>query len=230
MKPELITDILDLHHHDWRTDDELAAAKAAGMKALLHKATQGKDWRDPKFASAMAAAQDLGLLRGAYHFASNSADGAVQADWFMERVALAVGTVANDVLLALDWENNPDTTSGVMSVENARRFVERVHTVTGRWPLVYSFTHFLKGKLPGRDDVLGQCPLWQSQFGERPKAPASPTWREIALWQYTNGADGPRDKTLYPRRTGGFAKTGQDRSAFFGTADELAAWWASAGR
>jgi hypothetical protein len=52
----------------------------------------------------------------------------------------------------------------------------------------------------------------------------------IALWQYTNGADGPRDKTLYPRRTGGFAKTGQDRSAFFGTADELAAWWASAGR
>jgi hypothetical protein len=145
LSPEVLRHVRRIEITARRLVDELAAAKAAGMKALLHKATQGKDWRDPKFASAMAAAQDLGLLRGAYHFASNSADGAVQADWFMERVALAVGTVANDVLLALDWENNPDTTSGVMSVENARRFVERVHTVTGRWPLVYSFTHFLNG-------------------------------------------------------------------------------------
>ena len=228
--PKPITDIVDLHHHDYKGDAELAAAHMAGMRALIHKATQGKDWKDPRFKAAMEHAQALGLLRGAYHFASNSASGVVQADWFLERVALAVGTVADDVLLVLDWENNPDTESGVMSVENARLFVQRVHGVTGRWPLLYSFTHFLKGTLPGRDDVLANCPLWQSQFGERPSRPASATWSKIDLWQYTNGADGPHDKVTFPRRTGGFAKTGQDRSAFFGTADELAAWWASAGR
>lgn len=224
----LVTGIVDLHHHDGSYD--LLAARERGMVAMIHKATQGKDWRDPKFEDAMRLAAEASLLRGAYHFASNSSDGAVQADWFLDRVASVVGTVADDVLLALDWENNPDTESGVMSVENARRFVTRVREVTGRWPLLYSFTYFLRGKLPGRDDVLANCPLWQSQFGERPKAPASPTWREVALWQYTNGADGPRDQQRYPRKTPGFAREAQDRSAFRGNVEQLRAWWANAGR
>lgn len=224
----LVTGIIDLHHHDGSYD--LNAARERGMVALIHKATQGKDWRDPKFSAAMGLAAQARLLRGAYHFGSNSEEGEVQADFFLDRVASVVGDDAADALLVLDWENNPDATNGTMSADNARRFVKRVHEVTGRWPVLYSFTHFLKTHLPGRDEVLANCPLWQSQFGEPPSKPASPTWQAIDLWQYTNGADGPRDQQRYPRKTPGFAREAQDRSAFRGTVEQLTAWWANAGR
>ena len=61
--------------------------------------------------------------------------------------------------------------------------------------------------------------------------PVSIAWARIALWQYTNGHDGPADQTTYTRRTAGCELDPcQDRSAFDGTEAELAAWWTTAGR
>lgn len=224
MTATIETRIVDTHHHD---AFDLTRALPAGLQAVFLKATEGRDWKDPLFAQRFADAKNAGVLVGAYHFASGSAPGATQADFFIARVREVAGCAMGDVLLVLDWEKN-DGKAGDMSVANAEQFVTRVRDVTGRWPVLYSFTSYLQSKLPGRSAVLARCPLWQAQYGERPSAPASPTWDRIALWQYTNGGAGPRDTARFPRSFPGFG--GCDRSAFDGDASALRAWWQSAGR
>lgn len=219
-----ITGIVDLHNADGRRD--LGVAARGGIVALIHKATEGRDFIDRGVVRAMADASAAELLRGLYHY-GNGTDPVTQADHF-----LRVAEPHPDALLVLDCEDNKRSAFGTMTTHGAATFARRVFEVRGRWPVFYSFTSFIRG-LRFDDDsrtVLSRCPLWQAQYGERPRAPASSVWSRIDLWQYTNGADGPRDTSMYPRTVPGFARAAQDRSAWFGTVDELRAWWASCGR
>ena len=222
----ITTGIVDIHHDDGAFD--LAAAQRAGLVALIHKASQGKDWHDPGFDAAMDAAHAAGLLVGAYHFGSDSSPGEVQADFFLR----TVGHDITSALLALDLEHNPDTVGGTMSTTNAALFVRRVHDATNRWPVLYAGLSDLRARIkaaaPDVVAVLANCPLWLAAYGPDPRALAAPApWASWTLHQYTNGADGPTDATTFPRRTPGFARQIQDRSCFRGTADELRAWWAT---
>lgn len=225
--PKPFTGIVDLHHGD--TTVNVRELVKGGVRAVIHKATEGQDFRDKSFARQVERFRAEGVLIGAYHFANGNGDGADQA----EHLLRTVGADVDRTLLALDWEANPTSRYGDMSLDNARRFVERIHWRTGRWPLLYSFTSYLNEHLGLRtvDPVLANCPLWQAQFGERPTRTYA-TWpRGFSLWQYTNGHDGPADQTTYTRRTAGCELDPcQDRSTFDGTEAELAAWWASAGR
>lgn len=220
--------VLDGNHGDWARlhggyGPGLAKAKAAGIAGVICKATQGQDWRDGTFARIVTAARGAGLVVGAYHFASGSSDGAQQADHFLSTVApLFTG---GSIVLALDWEGNPDRTNGDMTPENARRFVQRIHDRTGVWPLLYSGTSYLGSHL-GRAPcpILGQCPLWAAQYGEEPgDSRVQDSWHDWTLWQYTNGGSGPRDQRRYPRKTPGIG--GCDRSVFDGDETALCAWW-----
>lgn len=229
MTPVLTTGIVDLHHSDGSYD--LHEARKAGLVALIHKATQGKDWRDPRFPVALCHAAEARLLRGAYHFGSNSSDGAQQADWFLETVQPYLW---EPFLLALDWEGNPDREGGDMTLDGALAFVERVRLVTGRWPVLYSGLSFLRRQLARADQsakaLLAQCPLWLAAYGPDPMTLRAPgEWPSWSLQQYTNGSDGPRDQATYPRKTPGFARAAQDRSVFRGTPHELVVWWGTAG-
>ena len=57
--------IMDISHNN---TIDLAAAKDAGIVAVIHKATEGATFQDPLYASRRAQAKQLGLLWGAYHF------------------------------------------------------------------------------------------------------------------------------------------------------------------
>lgn len=220
------TGVVDLHHHDGTFD--LVAARAAGLVALVHKATEGKDFRDKGFVGAVDAARAAGLEVGAYHFASASAPGQAQADFFLA----TVGTRA--ALLALDFERNPGS-AGTMKLTEAAAFVRRVHERTGRWPLFYAGLSHLSGEVARASaDVLAtlaHCPLWLAAYGPNPLRLVPPRpWERWSLQQYTNGAAGPADRDRFPRSTPGFTRAAQDRSVFRGTPDELRAWWQTCGR
>lgn len=224
--PVLCTGIVDLHHSDGAYD--LAAARAGGVVALIHKATEGKDFRDKGFVAAMDAAKIAGVCRGAYHFASASAPGEVQADFFLD----VVGDRAE--LLVLDFETNPGS-AGTMDLANALRFVTRVREVTGRWPVFYGYLSMLRNvctkATPEQRAVLARCPLWLAAYGPDPltvRVPAA--WERWDLMQYTNGSDGPADRARYPRSVPGFARAAQDRSVFRGTEDDLLVFWKLCGR
>ena len=231
LPPALCTGILDVHHADGHVDVD--AMTAGGIVALIHKATQGRDWSDPAFVETVRRAAAHGMLVGAYHFGSNSSDGATQAEWHLSVVARLGDELARSCVLALDLEHNPDTRNGDMSTTNAAMFVDHVRTRTGRWPLLYAGASDLRARIAKADGGtkarLGACPLWLAQYGEPPRPDSIPSvWPSWSLWQYSDVGYGPRDRVTYPRDTPGVRVA--DRSVFRGTEQELRAWWSTCGR
>lgn len=218
-KPPRWCGILDGNHGDVAHIRDLGAIRAAGIGAWIAKATEGLTYDDPAFAAFVVRGRAAGLLMGAYHFLRGAHPGEVEADEFL-RDTRALRAVA-PMLLALDWEANDAPAA------NARAFVQRVHDVTGRWPVVYTGVPFARSKLGNvADPVLGQCPLWYAAYGVDPYRPAiHPTWpRGYAMMQYTNGGDGPADVVNFPRKTPGIG--GCDRSCFAGDEAAFRRWWA----
>lgn len=219
------TGILDVAHWELDSigahgiDNALRLAREAGITAVFAKATQGKDYIDPSWKVFAPAIRNAGLLLGAYHFASNTAPGDQEADWFLK----AVGTVVDvaTVRLCLDFEPNPKP-SATMTLSQARAWIQRTQGVTERLPTIYGDSSFM-GQVHDPADKLGGYPLWIAAYGNPP--PRIPkAWAAWTFWQYTDGPNGPRDQVAWPRVTPGFgAKV--DRSAFNGTAEQLAAMW-----
>jgi lysozyme len=198
--------VIDLSHHNGQVN--MSAAANGGVHAVIHKATQGWKYFDPKYQANRNAAMSEGLLWGAYHFGAG-ADGVAQADFFLSRVQPDSTT-----LLVLDFEAN--TADSSMDLIEAQAFVTHLQQVTGRWPGLYAGQYLkeLLGSAP--DPVLSNCWLWLAQYG--PTAVLPPGWNSWTLWQYTDGAAGPE-----PHEIPGFGHC--DRDLFNGTAADLRTFW-----
>lgn len=203
----MINSIIDIYHQN---TIDLPAAKAGGIVAVIHKATEGTSFRDKKYHSRRAEAKSLGLLWGAYHFSSGAAI-TDQVENFLK-----YAQPEDDELIALDWEpsNGPD-----MSLSQTRHFVQMIKSETGRWPVLYG-GHLLRQSVGHTtDEILKNCPLWYARYTEHPIGIPIETWPTFTLWQYTDANSGNP-----PHDTPG-APSGVDRNIFRGTADELAALW-----
>jgi lysozyme len=177
--------VVDISHHNGKVDFRRVAK--AGIVGIIHKATQGLKFVDPLYYGNREKALAAGLLWGAYHFGT-AADSIKQADHFLCTVQPEPET-----LLVLDYEPNGKST---MTLAQARQFVIRVNTVTGRYPGLYSGS-LIKEKLAKKriDPILSQCFLWIAQYGPAPtKIP--PTWSTWTLWQYTDGWLGPEPHSV----------------------------------
>lgn len=200
------------------------AVEHTGVVGVIAKATQGKDFCDPSFAAWMRVAADLGLLRGGYHFASNTEPGELQAAWFLAHVREA-GCDDASTLHALDDERNPRPEL-TETLAQAEAFVQAIRNATGRWPLWYGDASFHK-RLTNAASPLVHCPEWVAAFGgslAHGGPPASPAHRAAgktwAMWQFTDGkycaSDLPMDSTPFHRC---------DRSVVRMSADALRAAW-----
>jgi len=199
--------VVDISHHNANPD--LQQAAGAGIVGVIHKATQGITTVDKKYKQNRQKAIEAGLLWGAYHFGT-SANAADQADHFLDIVEPDEQT-----LLVLDDEPNGDLT---MTLSQARAFVSRVNSITGRFPGLYSGL-LIKQKLGNKpvDPVFSQCFLWIAQYGPAPTTipPTLPTW---TLWQYTDGVQGPQ-----PHSVPGIGPCDRDR--FNGSRNALRRLW-----
>jgi lysozyme len=198
--------IVDISHHNVNPNFKKAAA--AGVVGVIHKATQGTNFKDPTYVTNRKKAQDAGLLWGAYHFGVG-ADGSDQADFFLNFV-----NPGTDTLLVLDFEAN--TTGSSMTLVEAREFITHVNAVVGRFPGIYS-GNFIKELLgSNQDPVLAQCFFWLAQYGPVPVVPHN--WLSFTLWQYTDGAVGPQ-----PHTVDGIGRC--DRDKFNGDLNSLKKLW-----
>lgn len=125
--------IIDLSR--WNQSVDFKLAREDGIVGVIHKATQGKNYIDPEYARRRKTAEEEGLIWGAYHFGTGE-DGKDQADHFLETVG-----DSSKVLLALDIEENSGNN---ITPKQAEDFVNKVHEVTGRLPLIYGSPYFLK--------------------------------------------------------------------------------------
>lgn len=176
--------------------------RAAGIRGVIHKATQGKAFVDGKFAGRREwAGETTDLLWGAYHFGTGDPVGA-QIDHF-----LSIARPDGKTLLALDYEPNPG--GKTMSLTQAKQFLTLVHEQTGQRPVLYS-GHLLKEVLKGKaDPFLSKHRLWLAQYG--PKAKLPPGFAKYFLWQYTGDGIGPS-----PHDVDGIIDRGVDLNVFGG--------------
>lgn len=199
--------VVDLYHRSIVTD--FAAARAAGVRGIIHKATTGTSGRDELYDDRRAAAQEAGLLWGAYHWGTARSPA--------EQVENFLGWARPDdhTLVALDYEPSPNNQ---MTLDGAREFLERVQDKLGRRAVLYS-GHLIKEQLGSRvDPFFGAHRLWLAQYSGR--AVVQPSWTTYWLWQYS---DGPAQVPGIPGDGAGHV----DRSHYAGSAEQLAAEWAS---
>ena len=208
--------VFDISHSNPSPD--FAKAKAAGMQAVFHKATQsaGKTaFTDKTYAPRRKEATAAGLLWGTYHFGTGDADGAAQADFF-----LSVAQPDGSTPLVLDFETNTLKGETTMSLAQAKEFVNRIHEKTGKYPGLYGGSWLKEQVRAGADPVLSNCWLWLSEYGPRTVLPNG--WDRYTFWQYTDGNLGPGALPI-----DGIGHC--DRDLFNGTAEELDAFWKANG-
>jgi lysozyme len=199
--------VLDISHHNEVTS--WAEVKAAGIVGIIHKATEGTSYIDDQYESARADALGVGLLWGAYHFATAS-DPEAQAANFLDVVG-----IDDDTLYCLDWE---DYEGNTMNTEQARKFMELVDNATGANRCVIYGGNRIKEALGSQEDeFFGAHRLWLCQYGSSPVV--QPSWDDYWLWQYSDGEVGPQ-----PRGCPGVSGY-VDTNSWPGTDEELAAQW-----
>ena len=208
--------VIDLSHNNGTlTAADFEKAKAAGIRAVFHKATQGNHFADPMFVPHLTAARSAGLLIGAYHF-GNAADAAAQYAFFEATVrASGLGPMP----LVLDYESN-STPQTSMSLQQAKAFLQQAQAKVGKPIGLYSGFTVKDALGPKVDAQLAASWLWLPAYGRNPVAQAS--WARWTFWQYSDGNVGPE-----PRRIPGF-QIPIDRSVFNGSEAELNAFWQEA--
>lgn len=215
LNSEINNSLIDISHHNEAINFE--ELKSDGIVGFIHKSTQGEFFVDSKFLERAEQGLSLSLLVGAYHF---GVDGNVekQVDSFIGVLELLLSKSSSfSILPCLDWEPNPNTKEGTMSLTQAIDFVECFHRRTGVYPTIYGGYWMIEQLRNKQVPSFSQCPLWQGYY-KIPINIATSIWDSWTLWQYTDGKNGP-----LPHSVAGIGPV--DRNVFNGTLQELMAFW-----
>lgn len=177
--------IVDLSHYNGTTDFD--KMWAAGIRGVIHKASESNSYTDDKYAARRKEAKRVGMLWGAYHFGRGST-----VDSQIKRFLEAAQPDENTGLF-LDWE------AASMSTAQAKDFMMKVDEKMGRRTGLYSYVPFFKEHLNGViDSWWGQRPIWVAAY---PSSIKEPTGLPLCLgehywlWQYSDGQAGPQPHT-----------------------------------
>jgi lysozyme len=187
------------------------AVKASGHEFAFIKASEGLTRRDPLYRQHRNAAEQAGLMVGAYHFFRAGQNPVEQARHFVNTIGVVNGP--QDLPPVLDWE----TTEGkpdASDVLNGVAFLNELKRLTGRTPIIYTGPYFFQAL--GAYAVnygLEQYPLWIAHYGTKcPLVPAPfKTW---AFHQYSDKGHVPGVGTDHD---------GEDADLFNGTLEQLKA-------
>ncbi|MEU2989615.1 lysozyme [Streptomyces griseoincarnatus] len=180
---------IDVSH--WQGSINWTSVRNAGIQFAWIKATEGTTYKDDRFNSNYVAADNAGVIRGAYHFAlPNASSGATQAAYF----AGNGGAWSRDNLTlpgVLDIEHNP---YGAMcyglSTTQMRTWINDFYTAyrsrTGRDVVIYTTASWWNTCTGSWTGMSSKSPLWVAHWtsASAPTIPAGfPTW---TVWQYTS--------------------------------------------
>jgi lysozyme len=140
------------------------------------KATEGIGNTDPQFARNWKKSRVNGMIRGAYHFFIASKDGKMQAQNFIDQVALMPG----DLPPVLDVEQLNGTTITALRAEVKKWLVvaEDYYHVK---PIIYTNVDFYNRCL-GPD--FDEYPLWVAHYYEPDQPRIQRGW---VFWQHSDG-------------------------------------------
>lgn len=153
--------------------------KDSRVGAIIHKASDGLR-KDSKYYEREKEAKDNNLLWGSYHLGNNS-DAIIQADFYLATIK----DYKND-LIALDLEE-PNSKS-LMNIEHGIVFINRIHDVTGRYPVVYANNKVVIAiaKKYGNKSVYSKCKLWYARFKDVIADFPNGTWDKYDIRQFAS--------------------------------------------
>lgn len=175
---------IDVSHHNGSID--WAKVKASGIDFAFVKASQGKSFIDPMFFKNFSAAQNAGLLVGAYHFFDPLIDPVAQANRFLDLLK----PFSRPFMVALDLEwakgggaTEPwDALTAQQRNEKVNACLDAIQEPLRTKPFVYTCAPFHNEYLISL--ALGYYPLWLARYAKT--LPAG--WSNSHIWQY--GEDG----------------------------------------
>nr|WP_243769855.1 lysozyme [Amycolatopsis acidicola] len=190
------------------------AAWGNGGRFVYVKATEGTGYTNPSFGQQYDGAYDVGMVRGAYHFARfDVSSGAAQADYFL---AHGGGWSDDGRTLpgAIDAEYNPygDACYGMTPQAISQWLADFSNTYrarTGRLPAIYTSTSWWT-KCTGNNAGFGANPLWLARYNtEIGVLPAG--WKRQTIWQYADSGALPGDQNLFAGTQSGVLAFATDR-------------------
>jgi len=220
--------VIDISYMTVVRDFTLARNKSH-IHGIIHKATEGGDWRDPAYAQRRKQAEAAGLLWGAYHFGTHQYSGKDQAKMF-----LSTARPGPETLMALDLELNELNPANSMHLRQAEEFVQTIFTLTGRFPLLYTSAAWASSRPMGRSErslggpitsrsILSNCPLWLGDYRPQPEVPSAWKGKGWHLWQYAGDSEAGGPRSSRTRAVAGIERC--DRNLFRGDAAELRRFW-----
>ncbi|CEA08640.1 Lysozyme M1 precursor [Arthrobacter saudimassiliensis] len=173
-----------------------------GARFAYVKATEGEYYRNIYFAKQYKGATDVGMIRGAYHFANPAtSSGGSQADFF---VSNGGGWSADGKTLPplLDIEYNPYegnicyNLSPTQMVNWIRDFSNTIKARTGRLPMIYTTTDWWR-TCTGDTDAFSDHPLHIAAYNTSGPGSLPAGWTAYDVWQYSSTGPYPGDSNLW---------------------------------
>jgi GH25 family lysozyme M1 (1,4-beta-N-acetylmuramidase) len=174
----------------YQGDVDWPALWAAGTKWAYTKATEGTSYTNPYFTKQYDGPYGVGMIRGAYHFATpDSSGGAAQADYFVDHGG---GWSKDGKTLpgVLDIEWNPYGSDCYGKSKSAmvtwiRDFLNRYKSRTGRNAVIYTATSWWSECTGGYSGFGKTNPLWIARYAST-AGTLPPGWSYYTMWQYTS--------------------------------------------
>ncbi|MHC3472372.1 lysozyme [Streptomyces sp. 7R007] len=173
---------------------------SSGVKWAYTKATEGTYYTNPYFAQQYNGSYNVGMIRGAYHFATpDTTSGATQANYFVDHGG---GWSADGKTLpgVLDIEWNPygaecygKSASGMVGW--IADFLNTYKSRTGRDAVIYTATSWWTDCTGNYGGFASANPLWIARYASTVGTlPAG--WSYYTMWQYTSSGPtvGDHDK------------------------------------
>ncbi|MCC3276855.1 lysozyme M1 [Arthrobacter sp. zg-Y20] len=194
---------LDVSSHQENVD--WAAAWNQGARFAYVKATEGTSYTNPYFGQQYNGSANVGMYRGAYHFAlpNLQESGAAQANYFLDHGgnwASNTGTLPP----LLDIEYNPYASMGNtcynlsagQMVSWIASFSDAVYARTGTFPLIYTTTDWWR-TCTGNSAQFANHRLHIANYNTVGAGTLPNGWSTYAIWQYSSAGPYVGDSNVW---------------------------------
>jgi len=178
-----------------------STAWANGARFAYVKATEGTSYTNPYFAQQYNGSYNVGMIRGAYHFARpDLSSGTYQADYF---AAHGGGWSADGKTLppALDIEYNPYGAecyglSQSSMVSWVKAFSNEIHAKYNKYPMIYTTLDWWTTCTGNSSALAATNPFWIAKYSSTPPTPPAGTYT-WTMWQYADSGTFPGDQDYF---------------------------------
>lgn len=187
----------------WQPNVNWAGDYGNGARFAYIKATEGVSYRSSTFSSQYAGAYKAGMIRGAYVYAQPStASGVDTANYFFANG----GKWSPDgktlpPLLDIEYGSAAQGTCYGMSasamVNWISSFTNRMHTLTGVWPAIYTTTNWWT-TCTGNSAAFGQNPYFVARYTTA-STPGTlgASWGSWTMWQWASSGVFAGDQDVF---------------------------------